>query len=270
MSDWRDKHAIVSVLTSWLEATRDEVEALGDDGALADNMPVDELLEEMSAGPFQLLEKLTALRHEVKLATKSMRSGEERVEATILAMQAAIDQFRNIKPQEEQAARGAATPFVEALIDLDESLRRTRAAVESARRHYVNDSRNQLCEYLQRLDALFATQAWWRRKLCGPWYQAVRHSGLNDVQPDQLAVFDAILEGIEMIHRRLQRAMDAQGVIRMQCVGRRVDPRAMTVLEVVADPGLPPDTVCEELRPGYYWQGNAFRHAEVKAVGRSG
>ncbi len=267
MADWKDDHAIVSVLTSWLESTRGEVATLDD--TEASDTPVDELLEEMSSGPLQLLEKLTSLRHEVKLATKAMRSGEERVEATLLAMQAAIDEFRNIKPREDQAAHEAAEPLIETVIDLDESLRRTRTAIESARRHYVNESRHQLRDYMRRLDELFATQSWWRRKLCGPWYRAVRHGGLSDVQPDQLAVFDAILEGIEMVHRRLQRAMDEQTVIRMQCVGRPVDPHAMTVLEVVSDPGLPPDTVCEELRAGYFWQGKPFRFAEVKAVGRT-
>ncbi len=271
MLDWKEEHAIVTALTSWLETTRQEVDAIAEDELDGDDQreQLDRLLDELDAGSQPLLAKLTALRHEVKLATKAMRASEERGEATLLAMQAAIDEFRNVKAQEERAARDAAAPLVEALIDLDESLRRTRSAVETARRRYVSESREQFGQYMQRLDELFAAQAWWRRKLCGPWYRAIRQGGLSDVQPDRLAVFDALLEGVEVVHRRLQRTMDAEGVIRMQCVGRPVDPHAMTVVEVVNELGMPPDTVCEELRSGYYWQGKPFRFAEVKAVGRS-
>ena len=81
------------------------------------------------------------------------------------------------------------------------------------------------------------------------------------------AVFDALSEGYDLIQARLQRTMDEQAIIRMQCVGRLVDPHSMTVVESVRDPGRPPGLVIEEMKLGYYWKTKVFRFAEVKAVG---
>jgi len=81
------------------------------------------------------------------------------------------------------------------------------------------------------------------------------------------AVFDSFLEGYDLIHKRLDRLMDEQSIVRMQCLGTQADPNRMTVVEVVSDPSRRPGTVIEETRPGYCWKGRVLRFAEVKAVG---
>ena len=39
----------------------------------------------------------------------------------------------------------------------------------------------------------------------------------------------------------------------------------MRVIELVDAPGVPPETVVEEIRPGYVWRGQVVRYAEVRA-----
>jgi molecular chaperone GrpE len=40
----------------------------------------------------------------------------------------------------------------------------------------------------------------------------------------------------------------------------------MKVLELVEAPGVAPETVVDELRPGYVWRGLVVRYAEVRAT----
>ncbi len=53
---------------------------------------------------------------------------------------------------------------------------------------------------------------------------------------------------------------------RLTCLGRRVDPARMRVIELVDAPGVAPETVMDELRPGYVWRGQVVRYAEVRAT----
>ena len=69
-----------------------------------------------------------------------------------------------------------------------------------------------------------------------------------------------------LVRGRLGRAMDREGLRRMDCLGRPVDPHAMTVVEAVDDPGREPGTVVDEIRPGYLWKDKVLRFAEVRAV----
>ena len=81
-------------------------------------------------------------------------------------------------------------------------------------------------------------------------------------------LFDALLEGYDLLQNRLHRTMHQQSIVRMQCLGEAADPNRMTVVEVVSDLSRRPGTVVEEVRPGYCWDGRVLRFAEVKAVGR--
>ena len=38
------------------------------------------------------------------------------------------------------------------------------------------------------------------------------------------------------------------------------------MIELVEAPGVPPETVVDELRPGYVWRGLVVRYAEVRAT----
>ena len=73
-------------------------------------------------GIIDLIEEFTALRHELKLQTKSGRGLIEQTENTVLALRQAIDHFRSVEPKEGQAVWSAAKGLAEALADLDEAM----------------------------------------------------------------------------------------------------------------------------------------------------
>ena len=79
------------------------------------------------------------------------------------------------------------------------------------------------------------------------------------------AFFEALLEGYDLIRSRLRRALQAEGIERIECLGRPVDPERMLVLAVVEDPNRPPGEVIEEVRRGYTWRQRVLRAAEVRA-----
>jgi molecular chaperone GrpE len=261
MNTWPDHEEVLSRFRDWLDRTRAECASL-DEHATGDEPPG------QPVGLYQLAEQLTALRHEVKLLTKASRGAEERNEATLTSMNAAIEQFHTVAPQEEEAARKAARPLVEAIVALDEALVRGRHVIEQARQHVLGEWNAELKDVRDRLDELYRTQPWWRRALIGPWHQATR-----DVYSDRLLetgrhIFGSLLEGYGLIQSRLRRAMREQSIVRIECIGKLADPHGMTVVEVVSDPSRPSGTVVEEVRPGYYWDGKVLRFAEVKAVGQ--
>ena len=260
MDNWPDQEKVLTRFGDWLEKTRSECESLDDDAA-----DVQRPLEPI--GLYQLIEQFTALRHDVKLLTKAGRGTEERNEATLLSLQAAIEQFRAVERKEDEAADKAARPLVEALVDLDESLARCREVIERAKHRFLGALGAELEESRRRLDELFRTQPWWRRFLCRPWHEAARGLYSGGALDTYRGIFDSLLEGYDLIENRLQRTMQERSIVRMQCLGEPADPNRMTVLEVVSDPSRRPQTVIEEVRPGYCWEGRVLRFAEVKAVG---
>ena len=264
MDNWPDHEEILTRCQHWLHQTRSECDSL--DGDTADGDITADGGPEESVGLYQLVERFTALQHDTRLLTKAVRGTEQRNEATLLSLQAAIEQFRGVESNEREAADKAARPLAESLIELDESLARCRSVIEQAKRRVLEDVDAELQAGRDRLDELFRTQPWWRRRLCRPWHEAA--SGLlSDRAADAYRnIFDSLLEGYGLIENRLHRKMKQQLIVRMQCLGEQVDPNRMTVVEVVSDASRRPGTVIEEMRPGYCWDGHVLRFAEVKAI----
>ncbi len=260
MDGWPDQEEILARFRDWLDQTRDECDSLDEHSA-------DEPWLGEPVGLYQLVEQLTALRHDVKLLAKAARGMDEGTEATRLSLQAAIEQFRSVEPKEGEAADKAARPLVEAVVDLDESLIRCRRAIVQVKSRIVEELNAELREVQERLDGLFRTQPWWRRALCRPWHEAAQGLYSGRALDTCRAIFDSLLEGYDLVDKRLHRLMDEQSIIRMKCLGELADPKRMTVVEVLSDPSRQPGTVIEETRPGYCWKGRVLRFAEVKAVG---
>ncbi|MHB8899009.1 MAG: nucleotide exchange factor GrpE [Thermoguttaceae bacterium] len=260
MDRWPDQEEILARFRGWLDRTRAECDGL-------EETPGDEGGEGDSVGLYELVEQLTALRHDVKLLTKAARGMDEGTEATRLSLQAAIEQFRSVGTNEEAAADKAARPLVEAMVDLDEALIRCRRAIAQAGSRVAEDLNAELREAGERLDALFRAQPWWRKMLCRPWHEAARSVYSGRALDTCRAIFGSLLEGYDLIDKRLHRLMDEQSIVQIPCLGQPADPKRMTVVEVVSDASRPPGTVIEEIRPGYCWKGRIVRFAEVKAVG---
>jgi molecular chaperone GrpE len=259
MNNRSEHEAILSRFRDWLDQTRAECAAL-DDPSGDDQPPGDPI------GLYQLAEQLTALRHDVRLLTKASRSVEERNEATLVSMNAAIEQFRAAGSDRGESGHKAARALVETIVELDESVVRGRQVIEQARLRVLEEWHVELQEVRERLDALYGTQPWWRRVLIRPWHQAARDVYSGNAAETGRKIFDSLLEGYELIQNRLRRAMQDHGIQRMECLGKPVDPHCMTVVEVVSDPTRRPGIVVEEVRVGYHWDGSVLRFAEVKAV----
>jgi molecular chaperone GrpE len=268
MTEWPDTETLLASLRQWIDRTRAEAELAVGEGHAGDepggppNSTGPRPADPVSVGLVQVVEEFTALRHELKLQTKSARGLEEQTGQALTGLEEAIAEFRGAEADEQEAAKRAAEPLVHGLVELDEALERGRMAVESARVHAEQSASD-----LQRqLDELAERQPGWKRWLCRRWRRAVEEACARHAREALRPVFDSLAEGYSLIQGRLRRAMAQQEIERMECVGQPVDPHAMTVVEAVDDPSRPSGTVAEEIRRGYYWRGEVLRYAEVRAV----
>lgn len=262
-----DIDAILDRFRGWLEAARDEAEVLVGAGERAPDPSNRSAGDRPEVGLIDLVEEFTALRHEIKLQTKSGRGVIDQAESMVAALRQAVEQFRSVEAKEAQAAWAAGKPIAEALGDLDEALARGRRELERISRRLGEDATLALADAV---DDRYRRQSWLRRLLTADYHRQVRNvvEGGAWLRRDLL---DALIEGYGLIQSRLARVMAAERVERIACEGRPVDPERMIVIEVVDDPDRPPGTVVKELRSGYTWRGRLLRYAEVQAAsGASG
>jgi len=254
MTDHPDVEDLLSRFRQWLETARAEAE-LPEPPSLAET-------EEGDFGLYRLVEEFTALRHELKLQTRSARGLQEQAEALLPPLQHAIDQFRAVAPREAQAAWSAGKPLAEALADLDEAVDRGRIATEHALERLAEGP---AAASETTLDTLFARQSWLGRRLLRSYHEQARTLVRDSETRENRALLDSLREGYELVQSRLLRALKAERIERVDALGRLVDPERMIVVEVVDDPGRPPGQVVAEVRRGYTWQGRLLRPAEVRA-----
>jgi molecular chaperone GrpE len=259
MNDPGDDDAILERFRQWLEAARALADRQGPGEPGSDS---DQEAPPRDFGIIDLVEEFTALRHEVKLQTKSGRGLIEQSETTLSALRQAMEQFRSVEPKEAQAVFTAGKALAEALADLDESLERGHREIERARHQIAEDSIRAL---EAALNDLHRRRSWIRRRMLRAYHNQVLDL-INRDGASRHGLFDSFLEGYGLIQKRLRRAMASEQVKRIPCEGNPVDPELMTVLEVVELPDQPPGTVVKELRRGYTWRGRVIRYAEVQAV----
>jgi len=66
-----------------------------------------------------------------------------------------------------------------------------------------------------------------------------------------------------MILRRIDRLLADRRIVATKTVGRPFDPRLAAAVATVEDPAAADGIVVEEVRPGFLWQGELLRPAEV-------
>ena len=272
-----DAEQLLARFREWLDEVRTDVESSADEAEEDDGLGLDDV------GLVQLVREFTALRHEVKLQTKSARGLEEQTGDAVEALreageglreagegfqqaggalQEAIGELHQIEPKEAEAAQRATAPLVQALVDLDEALQRGQAATAAARRRLETEAQ----QFAGQLESLYARQPLWRRRLCLAWHEEVADLCQREMVEVPGQILDSLLDGYGLVRGRLQKAIAAEGVQRIPSLDRLVDPHTMTVVDVVDDPSRTPGTVVEEVRPGYLWKGKVLRFAEVRAV----
>ncbi len=73
-----------------------------------------------------------------------------------------------------------------------------------------------------------------------------------------------------MTLRRVDRLLADQRVSAIETVGRPLDPRYAAAVATVEDPAAADGIVLEEVRPGFLWQDELLRPAEVIVAKRDG
>jgi molecular chaperone GrpE len=213
-------------------------------------------------GILDLVEEFTALRHELKLQTKSGRTLIDQSDATVAALRQAVDRIRAVDVKEAQTVWGAGKVLAEALADLDQALLRGEREIERARRQIAAESLDRL---ESNLETLYRRRSWLKRRILRSYHHEVIEALRND-RPARDQLFDSFLEGYGLISKRLRRVLASEQIAPIPCEGKLVDPELMIVIEVVDEPRDRPGTVVNELRRGYTWKGRVIRCAEVQAV----
>ncbi|MDA4119724.1 MAG: nucleotide exchange factor GrpE [Thaumarchaeota archaeon] len=73
-----------------------------------------------------------------------------------------------------------------------------------------------------------------------------------------------IIEGLGMVKRNLEAALESVGVQRIESVGMPFDPSVHEAVEKVQGKASGKDVVLEEVRPGYTFRGQLLRPSMVK------
>ncbi|MCG0314558.1 MAG: nucleotide exchange factor GrpE [Calditerricola sp.] len=75
---------------------------------------------------------------------------------------------------------------------------------------------------------------------------------------------DALVKGIEMIHRQLDQALRQEGLEPIEALGKPFDPNIHEAVMQAESSDHPPGTVIEELQKGYTFKGRLVRPTMVK------
>ncbi|HLF19646.1 MAG TPA: nucleotide exchange factor GrpE [Bacteroidota bacterium] len=74
---------------------------------------------------------------------------------------------------------------------------------------------------------------------------------------------DVLYRGIELIHQKLLRSLEAQGLKTFETVGKEFDVHYHDALMQVQRDDVPPHTILEEVEKGYTLNDRVIRHAKV-------
>jgi molecular chaperone GrpE len=83
------------------------------------------------------------------------------------------------------------------------------------------------------------------------------------------AELESLLQGVELVRRDLLGALGRHGVSRIEARGKPFDPARHEAMAQVEDDAVAPNTVVEELQPGYLLRDRLLRPARV-VVSRRG
>ena len=94
-------------------------------------------------------------------------------------------------------------------------------------------------------------------------YQPVSSLFSNSAKQD-VRFIESFKEGQAMTLKRFEQLLQRHQVYAIDCVGKLLDPRTMSAVEISHDPTLDNGMVIEELRKGFLYENNVLRLAEVK------
>jgi molecular chaperone GrpE len=268
-------HSVESVLADFRAWLSQALAAAGSGGLDGDQIaPL--APEEAPVDLHTLLGQFLALRHEVNLQTRAVRSQQEQNAETLKQLTQALQVLRQSQGgAEERPGRSPRSdeellrPLLKTLLDLHDAL--TPAEREAGRVAQT---------ILPGLDAYKSGQpekspvrrSWFRRLFGRREPSDVgRPSSAADPQLQPALerirqLLGSLLTGYTMSVQRVERSLQQHGLEPIPTVGRSFDPELMEVVEVVTDSDRPAGEVIEEVRRGYLWHGRVFRYAQVRVA----
>jgi molecular chaperone GrpE len=75
---------------------------------------------------------------------------------------------------------------------------------------------------------------------------------------------EAVIDGIRAMQKSLIRVLEPVGLVRVSSVGEPFDPEKHEALATVETDDVPPDTVTDEIEPGYVLADRLIRPARVR------
>jgi molecular chaperone GrpE len=233
------------------------------------------LLSSHGPGLLQMTESFTALRHELKLQTKGLRGLHEEMQSQHGSLDAAVREFqsncRDVRQAAQEAAQNAARPLILSLIDLDESVSQAVKTVTTIPQPPTKTT-SPAAHLQAELQREFERLPKWKRMWLNEFWDRVQGHLMNLHRNESIpvqtgtSVGDSLAAGLRILQSRIQRALTEANVERVVSLGQPVNPHEMRVVEVVRDEAATSETVIEEIRAGYRWNGQLLRAAEVRAT----
>lgn len=184
-----------------------------------------------AADLFSIFVELAGMRTEVRTQSRIVKE--------------ALDRFRSVF---DTLSSSHAT--------LEQELKRARADAQDRERALVTPLLLDIIDVRDRLAAGLRPAAapprrWFRRLISGgrPAAEEARQ--------------EAWQEGTRMTLRRLERILADHRVTAIETMGRPLDPRHAVAVATVVDAAAAHGVVVEEVRPGFLWNGEPLRPAEV-------
>ncbi|MGA1795334.1 MAG: nucleotide exchange factor GrpE [bacterium] len=179
---------------------------------------------------FTLFSELTALKQEVKIASRQWKTGADQWEGTTRGLQKALDALQAEQAQRRREAAEVKNAFLRPLLnDILDIRDRMEQGIDAARHNHPS----------------LLTRVLGRGKETG-------------------GLIEGLIEGHKMTLRRLDRVLASYGVTRIEAEGKGFDPFRMRAVEVESRGGLPNGLVIEEIRKGFLFYEEVLRPAEVK------
>jgi molecular chaperone GrpE len=185
---------------------------------------------------FSVFVELAGLRNEVRTQSRIVKE--------------ALDRFRSVFDT-LQASHAT----------LEQEVKRARASTHDRERMLLKPLLLDIIDVRDRLAAGL------KSALAAPprrWYERLLP------QAKRAAEAEAWREGMRMTLRRVDRLLADQRITVIETVGRPLDPRHAAAVATVEDPAAADGIVVEEVRPGFLWQGELLRPAEVIVARRDG
>ena len=218
-----------------------------------------------SFDPYQMVAEWTALRHEVKLQGKLLRSTQN---ALVQALEVTRADQEQMQIRLEASQNQALAQFEQQQEKLLKDLLGILDALERA------------CTYWQEeIEALSATsnpnpaseKNFWSK--LGKWFAGKKtQSTVSEKLPTSESLSEILTsnqQGVELIRRSLLQVLRQRRVVPIAAQGKPFDSQTMYAVDRESRTDVTENTVIQEVVRGYLWGDRVLREAEVIVAGRA-